>query len=215
MNLQKIYPVEDVRSKFDCGVDIKFYGMANISDIAKQEPECLRQIGENAWIHYMVAVTKIKSKKLCSYFDEDDPFLYRQVEKLIKQKVIQDIVLVQASVADDTLERSVCGKLLLARTYPNNIHISGVEFSNPYEPVSEDERCYLFHRYRSLGLFSTLLDNVLMYCKENKISKITLSAASPDQVKYFESHGFSIEKTDFVNYQVACGLRMPMERDCT
>ena len=214
MSLQKLYPSEGIRSKFDSGVDIKFYGMDNLSEIARQEPECLQDIGEKAWIHYMVEVTKIKSKKLCSYFDESDPFLFRQVETLIKQKVIQDILLVRARVVDDTLEKSLCSKLLLARTYPNNIHISDVGFSNPYKPVSKNEQRYSCHKYRSLGLFSTLLENILRRCKKNEISKITLSVPSMNQTKYFEGHGFSVEKTEFAKHQIVSGMSIPMERQC-
>jgi hypothetical protein len=188
--------------------------MDNLSEIARQEPECLRDIGEQAWIHYMVEVTKIKFKKLCSYFDESDPFLFRQVETLIKQKVIQDIVLFRSRVVDHALTKSLCGKLLLARTYPNNIHIADVEFSNPYKPVRKNERRYSCHEFRSLGLFSTLFDNILRHRKKNKISKITLSVPSLDQTKYFEGHGFSIEKTEFSKHQIASGMSIPMERQC-
>jgi len=132
----------------------------------------------------------------------------------MKRKALQDIVLIHAHVADDDLEVDICGKLLLARTYPNNLHISDVEFINPYKKVPTAEQSYQFHKYRSLGLFSELLENIRLLGKESGIAKITLTAASSDQVPYFEKHGFSIEKTAFAEHATAAGRSIPMQKKC-
>jgi len=215
MNLGDVYPVESIKGKFDNDVVIECYGMNDIDKIAELEPGCLFEIGANAWMHYIESGAKVDPQKLAQYFGEQEPLIFRRVEKIMKRKALQDIVLIHANVDDENLDRRVCGQLLLARTYPNNLHISDVEFSNPYEPVEEAEQDYTYHEYRSLGLFSELLENILKLGKDNKISTITLSAASRDQVPYFEGYGFSMEKTDFAKQAFEADSGIPMEQKCT
>lgn len=215
MNLGDVYPVDSLKRKFEKEVNIEYYGMDDIEEIVKLEPGCLFEIGANAWMHYVVSGAKVNPQKLSKYFDEQDPLIFRRVEKVMKRKTLQDIVLIHAHVDDNSLERDICGQLLLALTYPNNLHISDVEFSNPYEPVATADQSYVYHNYRSLGLFSELLSNIMRLCQENKISKVTLSAASRDQVPYFEKHGFSVEDTDFAIHALEANSGIPMERKCT
>jgi hypothetical protein len=215
MNLKDVYPVDSLERKFDKSVFIDYYGMDDIDEIAKLEPGCMLELGASAWMHYIESGAKVNPQKLSKYFDAQDPLIFRQVEKVMKRKVLQDIVLIHAHVDDNTLVRDICGQLLLSRTYPNNLHISDVEFSNPYEPVVESDQEYSFHNYRSLGLFSELLENIVDLGKSNNISKITLSAASNDQIPYFEKHGFKVEDTDFSKQAIELDSGIPMERKCT
>jgi len=212
MLLDSVYPTEEIGRKFEKPVSVEMYGMNQIDTIAELEPGCLHEIGANAWMHHVESGAKVDPQKLSLYFDNSDPYLFRHVERVIKRKVIQDIVLVHAKVDDAELENNICSKLLLARTYPNNMHISDVEFSNPYEPVPESDQQYTYHEYRSLGLFSTLLERIRKYSQDNKISKITLSAASSDQVSYFEAHGFKVEDTEFARQAQEYGMSIPMGR---
>jgi hypothetical protein len=215
MNLEEVYPVDSLESKFDKPVFINYYGMDDIDEIAELEPGCLFELGASAWMHYIESGAKVNPQKLSKYFDERDPLIFRRVEKVMKRNVVQDIVLIHAHVDDNSLERDICGQLLLSRTYPNNLHISDVEFSNPYEPVDESNQDYSFHNYRSLGLFSELLENIIDLGKSNNIKKITLSAASNDQISYFEQHGFKVEDTDFAKRAIELDSGIPMERKCT
>lgn len=214
VSMEEIYPAEELQEKFEAEVSFEYYFMKDIDTIAKLEPNCLCEIGGNAWMHYIESGAKVNPRRLSEHFDNGNPFLFREVEKVMKRKVLQDIMLVHAKVQDPELENNICGQLLLARVYPNNLHISDVEFSNPYEPVPENEKKHHFHEYRSLGLFATLLKNIIAYGKKNRIAKITLSAASDHQIKYFESHGFSIENNNFAKDALEHGMSIPMIRKC-
>jgi hypothetical protein len=212
--MEEIYPVCELQQKFKTDVCFDYYFMKDIDAIAELEPHCLCEIGGNAWMHYIESGAKVDPRKLSDHFDKGNPFLFREVEKVLKRKVIQDIMLVHAKVQDPELDHKICGQLLLARVYPNNLHISDVEFSNPYKPVTEGDKKYHFHEYRSLGLFVILLKNIIAYGKLNRIAKITLSAASDHQIKYFKSHGFSIESNSFAKDAIEHGMSIPMERKC-
>lgn len=215
MNLEEVYPVHSLESKFDNPVFIDYYGMDDIDEIVELEPGCMFELGASAWMHYIESGAKVNPQKLSKYFDERNPLIFRRVEKVMKRKVVQDILLIHAHVDDESLERDICGKLLLSRVYPNNLHISDVEFSNPYEPVAESSQDYSYHNYRSLGLFSELLENIIDLGKINNIKKITLSAASNDQIFYFEKHGFKVEDTYFAKQAIELDSGIPMERKCT
>lgn len=212
--MENIYPKEELQEKFESKVSFNFYFMDDIDTIASLEPNCLHEIGGNAWMHYIKSGANVNPQKLNEHFNNRDPFLFREVEKITKTKVIQDVMLVHANVQDPKVETQICGQLLLARTYPNNLHISEVAFSNPYKPVPDAEKKHPFHEFRSLGLFSTLLRNILAYCKKYRISKITLSAASKYQIGYFESHGFSMENNHFSKIALEQGVSIPMELKC-
>ncbi|MEZ9233188.1 hypothetical protein AB4259_19125 [Vibrio amylolyticus] len=212
--MQEIYPSQKLQEKFDVEVTFDFFFMKDIDSIAKLEPNCLCEIGGNAWMHYIESGAKVNPRKLSEHFDSGNPFLFKEVEKVMKKKVLQDVMLVHANLQDPELDNQTCGQLLLARVYPNNLHISDVEFSNPYEPVFGSNRKHPFHEYRSLGLFSILLKNIIAYGKKHKISIITLSAASDHQIKYFESHGFSIEDNNFAKEALEHGMSIPMVRKC-
>ena len=212
--MEEIYPAEELQDKFEAEVTLEYYFMEDVDTIAKLEPNCLCEIGGNSWMHYIESGAKVNPRKLSKHFDSGNPFLFKEVEKVMKRKVLQDIMLVHAKVQDPELENNICGQLLLARVYPNNLHISDVEFSNPYEPVPENEKKHHFHEYRSLGLFAKLLVNIIAYGKKNRISNVTLSAASDHQIKYFKSHGFSIENNNFAKDALEHDVSIPMVRIC-
>jgi hypothetical protein len=214
LSMKEIYPVDELREKFDQEISFKFYSLGDIELIAELEPGSLHEIGGNAWMHYVESGAKVDPRKLSDHFDSGNPFLYREVEKVMKKRVLQDILLVHALVEDEDLENKICGQLLLARVLPNNLHISDVEFSNPYAPVPDYERKHPFHEYRSLGLFSTLLDKIVTYGKSIKIANITLSAASRYQIQYFESHEFKVENNHFAEEALTYGMSIPMARKC-
>lgn len=140
MSMEEIYPVEELQEKFEAEVSVEYYLMKDIDTIAKLESNSLCEIGGNAWMHYVESRAKVNPRKLSEHFDNRNPFLFREVEKVMKRKVLQDIMLVHAKVQDPELENKICSQFLLARVYPNNLHISDVEFSNPYEPVPENEK---------------------------------------------------------------------------
>jgi len=64
MNLEDVYPVNNLRSKFDKEVTIEYYGLGDIGRIAELEPNCLHEIGANAWMHYVESGVKVNPQKL-------------------------------------------------------------------------------------------------------------------------------------------------------
>lgn len=211
MQLTETFPTSDIKEAFNAEIKVSAYGLEQMAKIAELEPLSLHEIGANIWMHYIESGAKVNPQKLATHFQKQNPLLFKAVEKIIKRKAIQDIVLIYADVLDDDLEFTLCGKALLARSYPNNVHISHIEFNNPYKPVAESEKKFKHHQFRSLGLFTALLKQLHSYAKQNRIHKITLSAASTDQYNYFLAHGFTLEKTAFAESALQRGTTIPME----
>lgn len=211
MLLAETFPTPEITRSFNADVKVTVYGLEKIVEIAELEPLSLHEIGANIWMHYIESGAKVNPQKLATHFQKQNPLLFKAVEKVIRRKAIQDIALIYADVLDDELTFTRCGKALLARSYPNSVHISHIEFNNPYKPVAESEKKFKHHQYRSLGLFTTLLKQLHFYTKQNRINKITLSAASTDQYNYFLAHGFTLEKTAFAESALQRGTTIPME----
>ena len=211
MHLKTTFPIAELTAIFEKHVNITIYDSSQIEEIANIDPLGLHEIGANVWMHYIESGAKVKPQKLASYFQQQDPYLYKAIEKIIKRKAIQEIVLVNAEIEDPSLTFRRCGKALLARTYPNNLHISYVEFNNPYKPIEATDKKFTHHKYKSLGLFSQLLQNLTMFAKANRIRKITLSASTNEQYQYFQQHGFTLEKNAFASAALERGTTIPME----
>lgn len=211
MQLVDTFPYNDIAKAFEADVNITTYGLQQIADIAHLEPLSLHETGANIWMHYIESGAKTNPQKLAKHFQNQNPLLFKAVEKVIKRKAIQDIALIYATVEDSALPFAVCSKALLARTYPNNVHISHIEFNDPYKPLTGIQKKFEHQQYKGLGLFSILLQQLIIYAKSNRINKITLSAATTDQYHYFLAHNFTLEKTAFANSSLQRGTTIPME----
>ncbi|WP_054114256.1 hypothetical protein [Marinagarivorans algicola] len=215
MTLEEIYPIKNLEAKFEKAIQFDTYYMDDIERISKLEPGCLFELGASAWMHHVESHPDVDPQQLATYFEKKDPYIFRKVEEISGHSIIQEIILIRAHVKDNKLNRDICGQLLISRVHPKNIHISDVEFSNPYIPIPQKEKKYLYHEYKSLGLFRELLGNIITYGKKYNIEKITLSAASRHQISYFEGHGFNVENTEFAKQAIKMDSGIPMERSCT
>ncbi|RHW75235.1 hypothetical protein [Colwellia sp. RSH04] len=214
MKLHDILLKEQISEKFKSPVTFQQYGVDYIDKIAEKDPHILFEIGAQAWMLHVESGAKVNPQKLSGDFDSSNPMLYKKVEKIIKRKVIQDISFSYAEINDDTIDSSGCIQLSLCRMWPNDLYIADVIFYNPYEPVAEDQKKYELHYFKSLNLFSNHLEVIKIYCKENRIPRITLTTSSNEQIPYFEKLGFKIENNNFAKTALEMGLSVPMYLTC-
>ena len=212
--MKNILLKDKIALKFDNEVLFEQFSVNDIEKISVLAPNILFEIGSHAWMIYAESSKKVDPYKLSKYFDAQDPYIYRRVEKVIKRKVIQDICFSYARVMDETLGRNICCQLHLCRMWPNDLFIADVEFSDPYKPVSKGSQKYQFHEYRSLGLFDAHLDKINSFCRNNSIGRITLTAATNDQIPYFEQYGFKIENNNMSKNSLAQGMGAAMYKKC-
>lgn len=214
MKLHDVLRAEGFQSKFDKEVNFEQYGTESIDMLVKKEPNIFYEIGGQAWMRFQASGTKVDSQKFQEDFRSLNPLIYKKVEKIIKRKIIQEISFSYGRVLDERLEHNECCQLLLFRLWPNELFIADVAFSNPYKPVSDPDKQYPYHEFRGLGLFSSHLEKMIEYCQLNRVSKITLTTATNNQISYFEKHGFVIENSDFAREAFKIGQGVPMYYKC-
>lgn len=190
-------------------------GVESVLKIAEKDPNILFEVGAQAWMLFVESGAKVNLQKLASDFDLRNPLIYQKVEKVIKRKVIQDLSFTYALLDDSEVTSKGCIQLSLCRMYPNDLYIADVAFYNPYKPVAFKDKKYDLHHFRSLNLFGIHLDQIKHYCRLNKISRITLTKSSNEQIPYFESHGFKIENNTFAKTAFEHGCSVSMYLACT
>jgi len=214
MKLHDILLKNEISQKFNSPVEFEQFGKNEIDKIAVKDPNILYEIGAQAWMLFIESGAKVDPQKYSKDFDSGNPLLYKQVEKSIKRKIIQDISFSYSKIKDDSIDSTGCIQLSLCRMWPNDLYIADVVFYNPYEPVPEDKRKYEMHYFKSLNLFSNHLENIKAYCKQNKIQRITLTTSSNEQIPYFESSGFKVENNNFAKHALTMGRSVPMYLTC-
>lgn len=215
MKLHDVFQKQSITNKFDCNIEFEQLGIESVLTIAEKDPNILFEIGAQAWMLFVESGAKVNPQKLASDFDQRNPLIYQKVEKVIKRKVIQDLSFSYALLDDPKVHSRGCIQLLLCRMYPNDLFIADVAFYNPYKPVVSKDKKYDLHHFRSLNLFGIHLDQIKQYCRANKISRITLTTSSNEQIPYFESHGFKIENNTFAKSAFEHGWSVPMYLTCT
>lgn len=214
MELHDIIQRNKIEEKFDKSVSFKQFGMESINEIARIDPNILFDIGAQAWMLFVESGVKVNPQKLAADFDNKSPLIYQKVEKVIKRKVIQDLSFTYAKVDDPDINSNGCIQLSLCRMYPNDLYIADVVFYDPYKPVTEKNKKYELHYFKSLNLFAFHLEKIKLYCKENNIARITLTTSSNEQIPYFEACGFKIEDNGFAKNALAYGWSVPMYLWC-
>jgi len=214
MKLHDILLKDEISEKFESPVTFEQLGNGEINKILVKDPHILFEVGAQAWMLYVESGAKVDPQKFSSDFDSSNPLLYKKIEKLIKRKIIQDISFSYSEIKDDSIDSSGCIQLSLCRMWPNDLYIADVVFYNPYEPVSEDKRKYELHYFKSLNLFSKHLEKIKVYCKKNKILRVTLTTSSNEQIPYFKGLGFKVEDNNFAKHALQMGRSVPMYLTC-
>lgn len=214
MKLHDIIRKEEIEEKFDKKVTFKQFGVDGINDIACIDPNILFEIGAQAWMLYVESDAKVNSQQLASDFGMQNPMIYQKVEKVIQQKVIQDLSFTYAEVDDPKVDSKGCIQLSLCHMYPNDLYIADVVFYDPYKPVAKSDRKYELHYFKSLNLFNLHLEEIKKYCKKNNINRITLTTSSNEQIPYFEAYGFEVEDNAFARAALEHGWSVPMYLPC-
>jgi GNAT superfamily N-acetyltransferase len=213
MKLNEIYPKEQVVEKVTTkNVIFHEIGLSNIDEIVKKKESCMFELGGGIWDKYVQVTPDVDPMVLAHHFQTSNPYLYKEASIVIGTDTIKDIAYTFTEVNDPKTKYSKFSELLIAVLYPNILHISDIEFSNPSEPIAEKDRKYTFQAFKGLGLFGQLISNCIDYCKQEKIDRICLTAADIDLVPLFEKHGFTVDDTPTGRHGMEHGGSIPMTK---
>ena len=131
---------------------------------------------------------------------------------MLGQATIDELHYVHAELADESADYRTVAELLIAAAYPNVIHISDIEFSNPRAPIPEGEQQYTHQHFRGLGLLPLLVANAAQYGQQLGADSICITAAHIDLVPLFEGHGFRVDNTPAGQIGMQAGISIPMTK---
>lgn len=210
--MDSLLPKEKVSAKFVRPVHFEDLGLAQLDEIERRKSASLYELGLTVWTHHLEIEPRTDARALAEYVDGGDPRLVARIADQLGRQVLFDIQYTIGRVQDDQLDYNVVAEILAAFVYPGYLHISDVEFSNPYEPIPKVNREYRFQKYAGLKMFGTLLDRTLEIGRNVGASQLSLTAASPDLVTFFRRFGFEVEDNAAGRYGLEHGLGVPMRR---
>ncbi len=211
--LEKIFPRDELKRKFKKEISFVELGLSDFHTLKRDVPIKIHSLGLNIWDRIVQYQLKpVLPQAIANFVESEDPNICEEISRLIGEKVVKDLYYVKGEIKDPSLDRKTCAEFLTAHIYPNNIHLTDIEFSDPYKPLSMTERKYEFQDFAGLNLLGTLINNMVEVGKAVGCEYIVLSAAGVDLVPKFERHGFRVENTASGRQAMKDGVGPPMER---
>jgi len=124
------------------------------------------------------------------------PEMVEGISRIIGEPFVKDISCTICTVNDGDLEDNEVASLMIARVFPNNVHLIDVMYQNPYKPIPPTERRYMAD-HKGLGMLGPTLALIEDYAVSNACQFVTLTAAADHLAPLFEKYGFKLE-TNFL-----------------
>ncbi len=209
MTMNKIVPIEEIRSVLQIDFEVDEYGIDDIDKIIELCSLDVFGIGGYVWSH-LVEEFDVDPQKFELAFTFNDPKLYQLISDEVGIEVLNNIGVSIYTLGDDAHIQNTFCKVVVSQVYGNKLLISDVLFTDPSRPVEAEDKKYDLHEYRGLGVFNSFLERTKKYCRLNAIDSIALLAATEEQVGFFENYGFEVETTEYARIAVANGFSIPM-----
>jgi hypothetical protein len=205
-----IFPAAQVISQFTKPVKVKQYGIGEYAEIVRLKPMSIGGLGLHSWNR----IVKVEKREVNPYAVAPHikgggvakssiiPF----IESVVREPLIKDISFTVATIDDPDLitalddyqfDEPTAAMLMLARVYPNNIHIADIYYQNPYQPIPESKRRYEWAAYRGLKMLGPTIVRLEDYARTKGCEYLTLTAAADDLIPLFATLGFTLETNDF------------------
>jgi hypothetical protein len=191
--MNAILPFEEIEKRFDKPVRLEQMGMDRFAEVAARDPNGLVNAAFTVWQRYARQHPETNPGAVRDYIRQHGGDFLEAVQAIIGEPIIRDISFSRCTIDDPQLDENLAAYLLVARVYPNDVHIADMNFVNPYLPIEPDRRKFKFQRYKGLRLLGALLARVEAYGAQHGCEYLTLTAATDDLVPLFSKFGFSVE----------------------
>ena len=191
--MHSILPFEEIESRFDKPVLLEQMGMDRLEEVAKRDPNGLLNAAFTVWQRYERQHPETNSGAVRDYIRQHGGSFLDATQAIIGAPIIRDLSFSRCTVDDPDLDERLAAYLLVARVYPNELHIADMNFVNPYKPISPERRRFKFQRYKGLHLLSTVLARAERYAALHECDYLTLNAVTDDLVPLFGKFGFVVE----------------------
>jgi hypothetical protein len=207
VKLIDVIPTAEICERFPDGLKTTTLDYSQFGDICAADAATLSGSALNVWNRIVQRRLKpVDPMALGPYIDFDNAYLYKEIEKLIQEPVINDAAYFHAEFKGQTV-----ANVVLLSVFPNSLHLADVNFVDPAKPISISER-KRFQSYRGFALLPKLISNMSGFAAEKGLDFLTLTAAYTGLIPVFERHGFSVEKNPMADLCVKSGECIPMEK---
>jgi hypothetical protein len=191
--MDSILPLEEIQSRFDKPVRLEQLGVDRLDEVAKRDPNGLLGAAFTVWQRYVRANPATDAGAVRDHIRRHGGDFLDAVQAVIGAPIIRDLLFSRCTIDDPALDDTVVAYLLLARVYPNDVHIADMSFANPYKPITPERRRYKFQKYKGLHLSGIVLSRIEKYASDHECNYLTLNAATEDLVPLFSKFGFTVE----------------------
>lgn len=220
MDLKEILDKAKIAGKFEKSLDcdsIEYeYDSRNFSAIsllAKKNPDVLFSSAMTVWNRIVSNnLFPVDSMAVAKFASSHDPQVHRKISQIIGENIIKAFVYTKCQIDDEDLDYKTVCEFVIFELYPNILHLGDITFSDPYKPISNEEKKFEHQDFEGLGMLSSLMNNINEYAKQKSFDYITLTSASKDQIPLFKKYGFTPENNAFTNQALNIGYSIPMEK---
>lgn len=191
--ISDILPFDEIEGRFDKPVRLEQMGMDQFAEVATRDPAGLLNAVFTVWQRYSRQHPETGAGAPRDYIRKHGGGFLEAVQAIIGEPVVRDISYSRCTIDDPQLEENLVAYLLVARVYPNEVHIADMSFTNPYKPIDPARRKFTFQRYKGLRLLGSLLARVEAYAAQHGCDYLTLNAGTDDLVPLFSKFGFTVE----------------------
>lgn len=191
--MNSILPIDRIQRRFEKPLHVEQLGLDRFADVAARDPNGLLNAAFTVWQRYVRKNPGVNPGAVREHIREHGGDYLAAAQAVIGQPIIRDISYSRCTIDDPALDEKLVAYLLVARVYPNDVHIADMNFVNPYMPIPPEHRRYKFQRYKGLHMLSLVLARAESYAAKHECDYLTLSAATEDLVPLFEKFGFTIE----------------------
>lgn len=212
MTISDVLPRDEIVQRVPEEIMFSEYSLDAVDEIVQLKSSSMFELGAAIWDRYMQRNPNADPQQFSDHFDASEPRLYEAISAMLGQATIDELYYVHAELTDESADHRTVAELFIAAAYPNVVHISDIEFSNPREPIPEGKRQYTHQHFRGLGLLPLLVANAVQYGQQRGADSICITAAHIDLVPLFEGHGFAVDDTPAGQVGLQVGGSIPMTK---
>ena len=194
--MQTILPFEEIQNQFDKPIRLEQMGMDQFEKIVAHHPHRILNTAVTVWRRYLERNPSTNPEAVQDYIRAHGGSFLEAAAAIIGEPIIQDIAFSRCTLEDPALADHLVAYLLIARVFPNDVHVADLHLMNPYKPIPPKLRRYRFRKYKGLGLLGTFVARIEAYAVAHQCEHITLTADADDLVPLFGKFGFLVEDNE-------------------
>ena len=191
--MNTILPIEQIESLFDKPIRLEQMGMDRFEDIFARDRDGVLKMTFAIWSRHVRRNPSTNPDAVGDHVHKHGGTFLDGASAVIGEPIIKDIEFSRCKIDDPALDNQFVAYLLVARVFPNDLHIADLNLVNPYKLIPPKLRKHKLRKFKGLGLAGTVLARAEAFAVSKQCDYVTLTAAADDLVPLFGKFGFVLE----------------------